>query len=155
MDFVHDPILNFSNFLLVSFIFSSSCKIASWDTPPTQKINFEMWHSLKQLKIPYKSHCTSPVICCLASDIFCPRLALPHKSPCTLTTSTHIAYCYKCQFAFSVTFGAGRGYESLSNSIRSPIWENSVDAICWHRTVYDDCMWPRLPELQSLILCSG
>ena len=31
----------------------------------------------------------------------------------------------------------------------------SLDAVCWHRTMYDDCMWLRLPELQSLILCSG
>ena len=36
-DFLDDPILNFSNFLLISFICSSSCKKVHWDTPSTRR----------------------------------------------------------------------------------------------------------------------
>ena len=37
MDFAHDPIFSLSNFSLISFIFASSCKIASWDTPSSRR----------------------------------------------------------------------------------------------------------------------
>ena len=98
------------------------------------KINFELWLFLNNwLTIPYKSPCT-----------------------CRDIITKNCCCCCECQLLFSVTFGAGRGVESLSNSIRSLFFRDySVDAICWHKTVYDDCMWLRLPEVQSLILCSG
>ena len=134
IDFVHDPTFNFFNFSLISFIFASFCKIASRDTPSTRSLLVQVWSSVV---LPLTSLIT--VLSCASFLV--------------LVMSSHIDCCC-CDFQF-VTFGAGRGVESLSNNSISVLRNNSVDAICWHKTVYNDCACLRVPELQSLFLCSG
>ena len=63
----------------------------------------------------------------VASDIPYPKSC---RGQISLCSSTHhhkycccCCCCCDCQCLFSVTFGAGRGVESLSNSIRSPFGE--------------------------------
>ena len=107
------------------------------------KINLALWlFETSWLKISYKSLCTSLIIRCIASEVSCLRLALPYKSPCTSHVITNRLLLLHWE-----------SFEQISISV---LRSNSVDAICWHKTVYDDdCMWFRLPELQSLILRCG
>ena len=116
MNFVPDLTFNFSNLLLISFIFSSSCKKASWDTPSTRR-------SI--------SNC----------GFFSKAGSRSRTSLLVLVTSS--------QTAAAVQIASQCDFWRWS-------WRNNVvDTICWHRIVYDDCMWLHLPGLQSLILCSG
>ena len=149
---------NFSNFLLISFIFSSPCKVAFWDTPSTRRsisncgvfstagskprssLLIQVWSSVGE-------HLTSVV-----------RLAPLATTFLELVTSSQIdcCCCCDCQLLFGVTFWRWSwGWVSFEQCSISVLRINSVNATCWHRTVYNDCVGLRLPELQSLIWCSG
>ena len=146
IDFVHDPALNFSNFLLVSFICSPCCRMASWDTLSTRRsisncgFSQHLAQNLAQVSLCEFDHLSS-LIPVLSWTSFLVQI----------TSSLIDCYCWDCLLFLSVTFGAARGVESLSNNIRCPFLRKN----CRHRTVYNDCVWLRLPELHFLILCSG
>ena len=64
--------------------------------------------------------------------------------------------CSECPLLFQCDFRRGSwGWEVFEQYSISVFRDYSVDAICWHRNVYDDCMWLRWSQLQSSILCSG
>ena len=128
MDFVHDPILNFSNFLLISFICSSSCKMASWLLPLEDRFRIVAFLSTRD------TECRT---CFLELERPRSSVALPLTSLFPVSTATDFpelegtspergcccCCCCDCQLLLSVTFGAGRGVESLSNSVDSLLFQ--------------------------------
>ena len=137
---IHFP--TFSNFLLISFICSSSVMIASWGTPSTRRSisNFgflstsetefrssflELIELGSSVVLPLTSLSSAPT----ASSFLQQSEALPESGCCC---------CCDCQLLLGVTFGAPRGVESLSNGVRSPFWEitlNSVRSPFWEITL--------------------
>ena len=82
--------------------------------------------------------------------ISCPRLAR-RKFPCTCQRIiTKGLLLLRMRIAFQCHFWCwSRGWESSEQYSISVLRDYSVDAVCWHKTVNDDCMWLRLPDLQS------
>ena len=130
MDFVRDPIFNFSNCLLISFVCSSSSKMASWGTPSTRRsisnIGFcptsetEFRSSFLKLEEPGSSvvlPATSLFSVPTASSFLKLEDGVPESGCCCCCC------CCEWQLLQSVTSGAGRGVESLSSSVRSPFWK--------------------------------
>ena len=114
--------------------------MASWDTPSTRR----------------------PISNC---GLFSTAGSASHgKSPCTsrhiITKQTAAAANANC---CSVWLWRGswswESSEQCSISVMRDYFIDAIDyfidAICWHRAVHGDCVWLRLPELQSLFLCSG
>ena len=80
------------------------------------------------------------------------HLAVSFEVPCT--PSLRIRCC--CQFAFQRNYGSWPcGCEPSKHYSISSLRNHSVNAISWPKIMGDDRKWLRLPELQSLILCSG
>ena len=107
--------------------------IKPWDTPSTRRsISNGGFFLNSWLKIPYESPCSS-------RHIITNKLLL-----------------LRMRWAFQSDFWSGSwGSASSEQYSISVCRDHSIDAICGHQTMHDDCMWLRLPELQSLILCSG
>ena len=109
------------------------------------------WH-----KISYKSPSASLIIRCVASDVSCPRLALRTSLPVRVSSSQIDCCCCESQLLLSVTFRRGSWVWESFEQYTMSVWSDYfIIAICWHRTVYDDCMRLRLPKLQILDLGLG
>ena len=110
-------------FLLISFICSSSFKMAFWGTPFTRRAisNFGFLSTGETEFHSSFLELIEPGSVVVAFDI--PILS-PNRSFLELAEAlSESCCCCDCQLHPSVTFGAGRGVEILSNSVRCPFWE--------------------------------
>ena len=163
MDFVHDPIFNFSNFLLISFICASSFKMASWGTPSSRRSVLEFWLFVnKWNRIPLQFpearrtwvFCRSTFdICIVCSDR---RTQFPGARRRTTREWLLLLMLLRMPIApVSHLRRRLRGWESFEQRSISALRYYSRGTICRHRIVYDHCTWLRPPESQSLVLFSG
>ena len=156
IDFGREPFLHFSNTSLTFPIRSSSFKIASlcnsfnsevdkWLTTSRQ-FPFALWFWV----------------------LFCSYSLDPLSSICTLRTSFLVRVdplsesccccgcccCCDCQAVLSTIFGSSRGGESLSNKVRSPFWEITLQMQSAGRELCTISAWDLVWQKRNLLSCA-
>ena len=100
-----DPVFT----LMISCVFASSCKIASWATTST----FEAVCQLFPVAM------STPVVSSVLSRVSdgLSDFAISFEVPFTTSLWISCCYCYTSHLLLSVTLGAGLGFESLSTTL--------------------------------------
>ena len=113
----------FVDFFHLFFVFQDGILRYSFHS----KIDFEFWlfvNTWNRIPLQFPETGRTWILCRIAFDIsILSSDLIQFPGARRRTTESGCCCCCECQLLLSVTFGAGRGVESLSNCLRSPFWE--------------------------------